>query len=165
MKENELFGFYERTTVNKQIDKIPVNILWDSFSINAEDQIKLIQANSILNTYFSIQNEIPVFTKKAFLMYVLWLSTECIPEKNQVDFKLYQEFLIDYLYDDMINREHIMKEKIILKNQLEKLEKEIEMDERFLKIASIKEQLKQAEAGVKQLNYKLVSKLQTTLDL
>ncbi len=165
MKENELFEFYYKTTENNQIDKIAVTELWKIFGINPLDQIKLIEQNQILKKYFTVQNENLLLTKKGFVIYVLWIPLESVPEKNRDNFKVYQEFLIDYLYDDMIHREQIVREKILLKSQLEKLEREVEMDERFIKINSIKEQLKIADAGVKQLNTKLVSKLQLTLDL
>lgn len=165
MRENELFEFYYKTTENNQIDKIAVTELWNIFGINPINQVKLIEQNAVLNKYFSVQNENLLFTKKGFVIYVLWIPLESIPEKNRNNFKVYQEFLIDYLYDDMIHREQIIREKIVLKSQLEKLEREVEMDERFIKITSIREQLKLADAGVKQLNTKLVSKLQMTLDL
>ena len=164
MTKNELFNFYDITTVNKEKETISLSYFFEASGADPLVQVEKIEKHPFLNTYVSLKKDELITTKKGFLIYVLSLLPNETTILTNEQVLLYQEFIADYLYDDSIKREQLTRDKLIISEKLKQIELEISEDEKFIRHSQLKEQLKMAETTVKQLNSRLVSKMQGTID-
>lgn len=173
MEQNELIVVFDETTVNKENNQIPLKLICDYLGIDYDYQQHEISKSPVLKKYVVIVSNEELFgdkrqrlslTKKGFLLFILSLSVESVPKENRETFYMYQEFIFDYLFDDAMLRESLTKNRLLLTNQLKKLEKEIENDEKFKQYTALKEKIRLTEAEFKKLNYRLTSKIQGTID-
>ena len=169
MKQEELIVLFDETTLNKENNQIPLKLVCEHMGIDYDYQAHEVIKNPILKKYVErVANEELYgdkrkrlsLSKKGFLLFILSLSIESVPDERREMFYMYQEFIFDYLFDDAMLRESLTKNKLELTNELKKIEKEIQNDEKFKLYTELKDKIKQTDNEFKKLNLRLTSKIQ-----
>lgn len=172
--KTELIELYQKTIPTENLELIPLNFICETFSLNYERQYKNIDSDiSYQNVFFKVSNE-AVFgdkrtrghlNKKGFLKWILQMNPTFINELLRDTFIEYQDNIVDYLYDNAIQQESVLKTINNLtteKNQL--YESLILESEDFRKYINLKAEIMRLGKQNKAIQNKIAGGFQVELD-
>lgn len=128
--ENELIELYQKTIPTKNLDLIPLEFLCECFSINYEKQYRNLDEDKGYEGLFLKTANEEVFgdkrkrghlNKKGFTKWIFQLNPVYINELLRDTFVAYQNNLLDYLYENAIQQELVLKKVDSLKTKKENL--------------------------------------------
>lgn len=116
--KTEMIGLYQKTIPTQNLELIPLEFLCEYFSIGYERQYRDLDNNKGFNGLFLKEANEEVFgdkrkrghlNKKGFIKWIIQLNPILVNELLQDTFIDYQNNLVDYLYDNAIQQETVLK--------------------------------------------------------
>lgn len=172
--DNSLLKLYE-STVPDSNGMIPLSLICNVFQIDYDRQYRNIDNDiSYKETFFKISNE-DIFgdkrkrghlSKKGFIMWIMQLSTSLIPEEMRTTFIEYKNNIIDYLYDNAIQQENVLKTINTLKKQKNDLYVKLHGESSdFRELIDIQARIMRLGKDNKAIQNKIAGGMQIDLDL
>lgn len=124
--KKELIELYEKTIPTQNFELIPLEFLCANFGLDYEYQYRLLDKDVYFDGLFSKSENESVFgdkrkrghlNKAGFIKWILRLNPIIVNELLRDSFAQYQNNVVDYLYDNAIQQENVLKQIIYLKNQ------------------------------------------------
>jgi hypothetical protein len=171
--EKELVELYQKTIPNQNLDLIPLEILCDTFGIDYERQYRnLDDDESYKGLFLKAANE-NVFgdkrkrghlNKKGFTKWIFQLNPTYINDSQKETFIQYQNNLLDYLYENAIQQELVLKKVDFLKNKKENLYNKLysESDD-FVNYINLQSEIFKLGKENKIIQQKIVNSSQTII--
>lgn len=128
--ENALIELYQKTIPTKNLDLIPLEFLCETFGINYEKQYRNLDEDKSYEGLFLKSANEEVFgdkrkrghlNKKGFTKWIFQLNPTYINDFLKETFIQYQNNLLDYLYENAIQQELVLRKVDLLKTKKENL--------------------------------------------
>lgn len=122
--ENELVELYQKTIPTQNLDLIPLEFLCDAFGLDFDRQYRNLDND---RTYAGMLSKVAneeVFgdkrkrghlNKKGFVKWIMQMNPTYISESKRDIFIDYQNNIMDYIYDNAIQQESVLKLINVLK--------------------------------------------------
>lgn len=124
--KKELLDLYEKTIPTQNLELIPLEFLCGIFGLDYEYQYRLLSNDEYFAMMFSKSINEEVFgdkrkrghlNKKGFIKWIIQLNPILVNELLRDTFVQYQNNVVDYLYDNAIQQESVLKQITSLKNE------------------------------------------------
>lgn len=172
--KTELIELYQKTIPTENLELIPLNFVCEAFSLNYERQYKNIDSdNSFSTVFFKVANE-TVFgdkrirghlSKKGFLKWIIQINPSFINELLRETFIDYQNNVVDFLYDNAMQQETVLKTIRSLKEDKNELyQKLIIESEDFRKFVDIGAEIMRLGKTNKAIQDKIAGGSQIEID-
>lgn len=128
--QKELIELYQKTIPTQNLDLIPLEFLCETFSIDYERQYRNLDDDEGYNGMFLKSANEDVFgdkrkrghlNKKGFTKWIFQLNPTYINDLLKETFIQYQNNLLDYLYENAIQQELVLKKVDSLKTKKENI--------------------------------------------
>lgn len=145
--DQQLLQMYRETVPTEDLELIPLQFLCDLFGIDYKYQsVKLSKDNSYDGMLRQRANEELYndkrqryhLNKKGFIKWVMQLSPSSVKEELRDDFIEYQNNVVDYLYDNAIQQENVLRQAESLRRKRDRLSKELAAEnEKFVEYLNL----------------------------
>lgn len=116
--KNELIELYQKTIPTPNLELIPFEFICSAFSLDYLYQYRLLDDDRFYEGMFSKSINEEVFgdkrkrghlNKKGFIKWIIQLNPTLVNELLRDTFVDYQNNIVDYLYDNAIQQETVLK--------------------------------------------------------
>lgn len=172
--KTEIITLFQKTVPTENLELIPLNFVCEAFSLNYERQYKNIDADiTFKECFFKVANE-SVFgdkrlrghlNKKGFVKWIIQINPTFINELLRDTFIEYQNNVIDFLYDNALQQENVLKTINALKSDKNELYKSLIIEsEDFRKFVDLGAEIMRLGKTNKAIQDKIAGGSQVELD-
>jgi hypothetical protein len=172
--KNELIELYQKTIPTQNLELIPLEFLCEYFSIGFERQYRDLDNNKSFDGLLLKEVNEEVFgdkrkrghlNKKGFIKWIIQLNPILINELLRDTFVDYQNNLVDYLYDNAIQQETVLKTINALKSDKNELYRNLILEsEDFRKFVDLGAEIMRLGKTNKAIQDKIAGGSQVELD-
>jgi hypothetical protein len=145
-----------------------VELLCDLLEINTERQIRNLSEDPILKGFVSQESNQPVFgdnrqrthiSKEGFIIWVLGLDYKILKDEKQPLFIAYKSNLLKYFFENTIERENIIMEKVNKDSRIKALEEILNENETYLELMELRASVARIGKTLKNIDTNMTSQL------
>lgn len=170
----EIVSLFHKTVPTENLELIPLNFVCEAFSLNYERQYKNIDSDITFNeSFFKVANE-SVFgdkrlrghlNKKGFVKWIIQINPTFINELLRDTFIDYQNSVLDFLYDNALQQETVLKSINTLKSDKNALYQKLILEsDDFRKYISVQAEIMRLGKTNKAIQERIAGGAQVELD-
>ncbi len=157
-----------RKTIPSIYKPIPVELLCNLLEINTERQIRNLSDDPILIGFVCQESNYPVFgdnrqrthiSKEGFIIWVLGLDYKMLKEEKQKLFLAYKSNLLKYFFENTLERENIIMEKVTKDVRIKQLEEILNENENYLELMELRASIARIGKMLKSIDTSMTSQL------